>query len=178
MSEGNCPLKRGCGWAKAGASAAPQVASLMDKAAASQWGTKARQQACARLCERLLFPAGAEVEFCGRVEILGSLPQLHLPRSNAVPKDGLMSRLLLQKDVGSRDKVMRTAEPAAAGAASWNNTVTPAILVKLLVSFECRAQWLWLGTGQWEKSRFSVRFHPVLAPVPPPLSKTAACCLK
>ena len=91
-----------------------------------------------------------------------------------------MSLLLLQRDVGSGDKVMRMAGPSAAEAANWNNTVTPSTLVKLLVIFECRvkAQRLRLGTGRWEKSRFSVCFHPVLAVVPPPLSKTAACCLK
>lgn len=91
-----------------------------------------------------------------------------------------MSLLLLQRDAGSGDKVMRMAELSAAEAANWNNTVTPSTLVKLLVIFECRveAQQLWLGTGQWDKSRFSVCFHPALAPVPPRLSKTAVCCLK
>lgn len=68
-----------------------------------------------------------------------------------------MSLLLLQRDAGSGDKVMRMAELSAAEAANWNNTVTPSTLVKLLVIFECRveAQQLWLGTGQWDKSRFS-----------------------
>lgn len=75
---------------------------------------------------------------------------------------------------------MWMAGPSAPEVANWNNTVTPSTLVKLLVIFERRvkAQRLRLGTGQWEKSRFSVCFHPALAPVPPPLSKTAACCLK
>lgn len=67
---------------------------------------------------------------------------------------------------------------SAAAAANWNNAVTPSTLVKLLVIFECRVEAQWLGTAQWEKSRFSVCFHSALAVVPLSLSKTAACCLK
>lgn len=151
----------------------------MDKAAAFQWGTKARQQASVRLCEHLLLPAQAGDELWGWGEILGFLPRSVCCDLIAVPKDGLMSLLLLQRDAGSGDKAVRMAGSSAA-AANWNNTVTPSTSVKLLVIFEYRAkaQRLRLGTEQWEKSSFSVCFHPALALVPLPMSKTAVSCLK
>lgn len=171
MSGGNCSLNCSYRWARAGRSAHVGC-QLNGHSSCLSGGTKARQGASVCLCS--CSPQDLQLGFVAGWQCWVAFP-LHLLWSNAMLRDGLMPVLLPQRDAGSGDKAVRRA-----GAANWNNAVTPSTLVKLLVIFECRveAQWLQLGTAQWEKSRFSVCFHPALAVVPLSLSKTAACCLK
>lgn len=179
MSEGNCSLNCSYRWARADGSA--QVGcQLNGHSSCLSGGTKARQGASVCLCS--CSPQDLQLGFVAGWQSWVAFP-LHFLLSNAVLREGLMSLLLPPRDAGSgteRDEAVRMAGCSAAGAANWNNAVTPSTSVKLLVIFECRveAQWLQLGTAQWEKSRFSVCFHPALAVVPLSLSKTAACCLK
>lgn len=179
MSEGNCSLNCSYRWARgiSPGGSAHVGCQLNGHSSCLSWGTKARQGAS--VCLFFCSPQDLQLGFAAGWQSWVAFP-LHLLLPNAVLGDGLMSLLLPQRDAGSRDEAVRMAGCSAAGAANWNNAVTPSTSVKLLVIFECRveAQWLQLGTAQWEKSRFSVCFHPVLAVVPLSLSRTAACCLK
>lgn len=136
MSEGNCSLSCSSGWARA-AGSAHGGCQLNGHSSCLSGGTKARQGASECLCS--CSPQDLQFGFVAGWQSWAALP-LHLPRFAAVLRDGLMSLLLPQRDAGSGDAAVRMAGCSAAGAANWNNAVTPSTLEKLLVIFECRIE--------------------------------------
>lgn len=97
MSEGNCSLNCSYRWARAGGSAHVGC-QLNGHSSCLSGGTKARQGASACLCS--CSPQDLQLGFVAAWQCWAAFP-LHLPWSNAVLRDGLLSLLLPQRGAGS-----------------------------------------------------------------------------